>query len=105
MYLIIISANLQFPLQATDLDSGTNADLSYEIDSTNTSVLTTFELSRSTGILKTIATLDADLPPFQYVFNISAFDSSAAPLTSLVLVTINIFPDNEFTPVSLFQFL
>ena len=56
-------------------------------------------LSRSTGILTTSDTLDADTPPTQYVFNISAEDSSSSPHTTLVSVTITIIGINEDTPV------
>ena len=73
----------------------------YAISSTDSNVLSTFELSRSTGILTTIDTLDADLPPSQYVFDISAEDSSLSPLTTLVSVMISITGVNEDTPVEL----
>ncbi|KAI6657178.1 protocadherin Fat 4-like [Oopsacas minuta] len=86
-------------VQAIDLDSGTNALLSYEIASNNSAILSTFELARSTGILRTIATLDADSPPTQYTFNISASDSSSTPSDSLVSITISILGENEDIPV------
>ena len=71
----------------------------YDISSTDSEVLSTFELTRSTGILTTIDTLDADSPPIQYVFNISAEDSSSSPHTTLVSVTISITGINDNTPV------
>ena len=61
--------------------------------------MNTFDLNATTGILKTISTLDVDSQSNFFTFQISASDTSSSPRTVLVDVMITVLAENEDIPV------
>ena len=82
-----------------DVDSGLNGEVKYDIFSTDTDVLGTFQIGISSGIITTKALLDADVGPTEYSFNIRAQDSATSVRSAIVQVTISIVGLNEDIPV------
>jgi hypothetical protein len=89
------------PVQATDSDLGTNADVSYDITAGNSDDL--FKIDVETGEIKVKASLDLEGndPPqsLSYTLTIEASDGGMPSKSATMNVDISITTENEFTPV------
>ncbi|KAI6657151.1 Cadherin EGF LAG seven-pass G-type receptor 3-like [Oopsacas minuta] len=83
---------------AVDIDSGTNGEIKYFIDSVDADVTDTFEMADNSGILTTKELLDADSATTQYSFRIRAEDSATLVKSSFVSVFIIVLGQNEDIP-------
>lgn len=80
---------------ATDLDSGTNAKLTYRIESGNNPDW--FNIDRDTGLVTTKTTLNYKLKHY-FVMNISVHDGALRPLTDYAKLEISIWDENNMAP-------
>ena len=85
-------------VQATDMDEGVNADITYSI----TSASSLFDIDSETGEIKVKASLDLESgnhnSDFRYTITVEARDGGTPPQASEIEVTIQINGENEFDP-------
>ena len=79
---------------AQDLDSGDNARLIYGMQDNGD----TFTIDTMLGDIYTTRFLDREDTP-TYVFNVYAYDKSAAPLTAVTTVLVRVADKNDLRPV------
>ncbi|MED6273157.1 hypothetical protein CHARACLAT_003815 [Characodon lateralis] len=84
-------------LSATDKDSGTNQDLTYQIVKTKWNETDFFEINPRTGLIVTKQVLDyEDIKHFN--LKIKAIDNGTVPLSSEVVVFVNVIDVNDNPP-------
>ena len=83
-------------INATDTDSGSNAKLSFSIVEGNTG--DAFTVNSSNGVIKTASRLDFEKEKL-YTLNVTVQDQGTPPLSSSILVTIEVIDVNDMTPV------
>jgi len=85
-------------VSAEDLDSGTFGDVTYRINSSDASIMSTFLLDPLSGIITTAASLDRE-QRVQYSFTVIAEDGGEPPLTGQVRVVVRVSDVNDMPPV------
>ncbi|KAK7089550.1 protocadherin-9-like [Littorina saxatilis] len=80
-------------VRASDVDSGDNADLIYGMDKNGD----TFTIDTILGDIYTTRFLDREDTP-SYRFKVFAYDKSAAPLTAMATVVVNVADRNDLRP-------
>ncbi|XP_070196656.1 protocadherin-9-like [Littorina saxatilis] len=80
-------------VRASDVDSGDNADLIYGMDKNGD----TFTIDTILGDIYTTRFLDREDTP-SYRFEVFAYDKSAAPLTAMATVVVNVADRNDLRP-------
>ena len=85
-------------VSAEDLDSGTFGDVTYRINSSDASIVSTFLLDPLSGIITTAASLDRE-QRVQYSFTVIAEDGGDPPLTGQVRVVVRVSDVNDMPPV------
>ena len=85
-------------VSAEDLDGGAFGDVTYHINSSDASVMSTFILDSLSGIITTAAALDREQQE-QYSFTVVAQDGGTPPLTGQVRVVVRVSDVNDMPPV------
>ncbi|XP_026186767.1 protocadherin gamma-A4-like [Mastacembelus armatus] len=85
-------------VNATDLDEGLNAEISYSFGNVNSKVREMFDINPSTGVITVKGQIDYEVDD-SYEIDIQASDSGAVPLRTEKSVTVNIKDMNDNAPV------
>ncbi|XP_044311184.1 protocadherin Fat 1 isoform X1 [Varanus komodoensis] len=85
-------------VRATDADSGTNRGISYHLVENNSKSHDYFHIDSSTGLILTARTLDYEQIQ-QHTLLVRAIDNGMPPLSSDVIVTVDITDLNDNPPV------
>ena len=85
-------------VSAEDLDSGEFGQVTYHIESSDSSVLETFNLDPTTGSISTRRALDREQQSM-YEFSVVAEDGGDPPLTGSVQVVVRVEDVNDQSPV------
>ncbi|CAH8467710.1 unnamed protein product [Schistosoma bovis] len=86
-------------LHATDPDEGLNGEIEYHYAaSTPNSVLENFELDKNTGLLYIARTLNYDIGPNEWNFQVIASDKGRPPRSSTTTVQISLSDANTHAP-------
>ena len=85
-------------VSAEDLDSGEFGQVTYQIVSSDASVVETFDLDSSSGSIRTRHVLDREQQDM-YEFSVVAKDGGEPPLTGSVLVVVRVEDVNDQPPV------
>lgn len=80
-------------INASDADSGINSNLSFSVASGNA-----FTINPANGVITTASELDYEKEKF-YTLNVSVQDQGSPPLSSSILVKIELIDVNDMTPV------
>lgn len=80
-------------INATDADSGLNSNLSFSVVGGNA-----FTINPTTGVITTASELDYEREKF-YTLNVSVQDQGTPPLSSSILVKIEVIDVNDMAPV------
>ena len=92
------SGQVVFTTSATDIDLGTNAQITYSFRLTNNQGSSNpFQISSATGTITTTMPLDCELQPF-YLFSITATDAGSPPMSSTVIGNLTLIDENDNTP-------
>ena len=83
-------------INATDADSGMNSNLSFAIVDGN--INGAFTINSSQGFITTASLLDFERVKF-YTLNVTVQDQGSPPLSSSILVKIEVIDVNDMTPV------
>ena len=83
-------------INASDADSGENSDLSFSIVDGN--VHNAFAINSSLGVIATDSQLDFEKEKF-YTLNVTVQDQGTPPLSTSILVKIEVIDVNDITPV------
>ena len=93
---IVPQGSFVVKINATDADSGSNANLSFSIVEGNTG--DAFTVNSSNGVIKTASPLDFEKEKL-YTLNVTVQDQGTPPLSNSILVTIEVIDVNDLTPV------
>ena len=92
------SGQVVFTTSATDIDLGTNAQITYSFRLTNNQGSSNpFQINSATGTITTTMPLDCELQPF-YLFSITATDAGSPPMSSIVTGNLTLIDENDNTP-------
>ena len=92
------SGQVVFSTSATDIDLGTNAQITYSFRLTNNQGSSNpFQINSATGTITTTMPLDCELQPF-YLFSITATDAGSPPMSSTVIGNLTLIDENDNTP-------
>ena len=80
-------------INASDADSGMNSNLTFSVAGGNA-----FSINPTDGVITTVSELDYEIKKF-YTLNVSVRDQGTPPLSSSILVTIEVIDVNDVTPV------
>ena len=92
------SGQVVFSTSATDIDLGTNAQITYSFRlRNNQGPSNPFQINSATGTITTTIPLDCELQPF-YLFSITATDAGSPPMSSTVIGNLTLIDENDNSP-------
>lgn len=101
-YMVVINESLPIgssilQVRAEDRDSGSNAEIEYILDSSQSGV--PFSVNQQTGNVVVASTLDFDNLPVQYVFSVIAQNTAPPYFNDTTTVTVELTDVNDIRPI------
>ena len=88
-----------FYMSATDIDLGTNSNISYSFALTNNIEFSyLFLINSQTGTITTAVSLDYEMQMF-YLFLVTATDAGSPPMSSTVIGNLTVLDENDNSPL------